>query len=61
MRFINFQKWIEQEAAPTAVTSTQNTDSGATLGGDISKVPSRAGCVNCSKDFKNWYYKRRKK
>lgn len=69
MKFINFQKWMEEEAAaaapaPTTSTSASNTvtsnSSGGTMTTDVAKLPNKLGCVSCSKDFKNWYRKRRK-
>lgn len=71
MTFINFQKWIEDaESAPAATSSppasgsesaAHSKSSSETLAADVAKVPDKLGCMNCNKDFKNWYHTRRKK
>ena len=55
-------------AAPAPVASVSN--SGSTTSSDIAKVPQRMfsnkrqtsdKCQNCSKDWKNWYYTKKKR
>lgn len=64
---LNFKDWLKEQAtavaAPASVSvSTTSSSFGGTLSSDIAKVPNKIGCEkDCSGDYKNWYYSKRKK
>lgn len=73
---INFKRWLEEQTAAAAGPASTSSSvsatagpaagsaiTGATLSGDIAKVPMRLGCgKDCGKDFfKNWHYKKKRK
>jgi len=77
MKFIEWIRLKEEaESAPVAaVTAAQTTPApsvnlSSTITSDIAKVPQRMfskqvqtsdNCRNCSKDWKNWHYTKKKK
>lgn len=76
MKFIDWIRLKEEAAAaPVAAaaaptTSAPSVNSSATTTSDIAKVPQRMfsnqrqtsdKCRNCSKDWKNWHYPKKRK